>query len=168
LLASPPLAGAHDSPAPHTEQELSGAQRQVIREATRQFRDVDTAIEAGYLPSEACAEAPGLGAMGYHFVNPPLIGDGTVDPALPEVLLYAPASSGTLRLVGVEYMVVDADQDLATDEDRPNLMGHAFEGPMEGHEPGMPVHYDLHAWVFTNNPDGNLASWNPAISCPSI
>jgi len=165
LLVSPPLAGAHDTPVPHAE-ELSGAERHVIRDATRQFRDVDVALEAGYLPTDECAEAPGLGAMGYHFVNPSLIGDGLVDPARPEVLLYAPAPNGALRLVGVEYMVVDADQDLATDGDRPMLMDHAFEGPMPGHEPGMPVHYDLHAWVFTNNPSGNLAAWNPAISCP--
>ncbi len=44
-------------------------------------------------------------------------------------------------------------------------MGHPFEGPMPGHEPGMPVHYDLHAWVFTDNPSGNLAAWNPKITC---
>jgi len=164
-----PFAGAHDGPhdAPVAAPvaELTAAQRQVIREATRRFADVDVAIEAGYLPGAECAEAPGVGAMGFHYVNPTLIGDGRVDPTMPEILLYAPTKQGGVELVGVEYMTVDADQDPATDGDRPTLMGHAFEGPMPAHEPGMPVHYDLHAWVFTNNPAGSLATWNPGISC---
>ncbi|MFP5322320.1 MAG: hypothetical protein ACLGIC_10805 [Acidimicrobiia bacterium] len=90
--------------------------------------------------------------------------DGRIDPRRPEILLYVPTDAG-LQLAGVEYFKADADQDLATDDDRPRLMGHEFDGPMEGHEPGMPVHYDLHAWVYAHNPDGELAPWNPAVSC---
>ena len=145
--------------------ELTGAQRQVIREATKQFRDVAAAEAAGYINGAACAAHPELGGMGIHFVNPALIGDGRVDPTMPEILVYEPTKNG-LRLVAVEYFVVDADQNLATDGDRPTLMGNAFEGPMPGHEPGMPIHYDLHAWVFKNNPSGDLAAWNPRVSCP--
>ncbi len=165
---SPSSASAHDgrdhARNASTTEELTGAQRQVIREATRRFVDVDVAIDAGYVPTTECAEAPGLGAMGYHYVNPELIADGRVDPTAPEVLLYAPGKKGP-QLVGAEYLVFDADGSLETDDDRPSLMGHAFEGPMPGHEPGMPVHYDLHAWVFTHNPSGGLATWNPTISC---
>lgn len=167
LIASQPLAGAHDTATPHAD-ELSAAQRQVIREATHQFKDVDVAVAAGYLPTEECSELPGVGGMGHHFVNPNLVGDGRVDPTRPEVLLFVPAPNGDLQLAGVEYLAFDSDQDLATDADRPSLMGHDLEGPMEGHEPGMPVHYDLHAWVFTNNPAGNLAAWNPKVSCPQV
>ena len=151
--------------APTAPADLTGAQRQVIREATRRFADVDVAIAAGYLPTDECAEAPGLGAMGYHYVNPQLIGDGRIDPTQPEILLFAPTEKGP-KLVGVEYMAVDADGSLETDDDRPTMLGHGLEGPMPGHEPGMPVHYDLHAWVFTHNPNGELATWNPAITCP--
>ena len=67
--------------------------------------------------------------------------------------------------MGVEYFRADADQDLRTDADRPSLFGHAFDGPMPGHEPGMPVHDDLHVWLFRANPDGQLAAWNPRVSC---
>lgn len=144
---------------------LTGAQRTVIREATRQFRDVDTAIAAGYLPTESCAELPGTGGMGYHFVNPALAGDAKVDPTMPEILLYVENREGDLRLAGVEYFVADADQDLATDDDRPTLMGHPFDGPMPGHEPGMPTHYDLHVWLYQHNPAGELAAWNPDVHC---
>jgi hypothetical protein len=37
---------------------------------------------------------------------------------------------------------------------------------MEGHEPGMPVHYDLHAWIFKHNPAGVFAQYNPRVTCP--
>lgn len=151
----------HDQPA-----SLTGAQRQVIREATVQFRDVAAAEAAGYINTQSCAAHPELGGMGIHFVNPALIADGRVDPTKPEILVYEPTKQG-LRLVAVEYFVADADQNLATDGDRPTLMGNAFEGPMPGHEPGMPIHYDLHAWVYKNNPSGELAAWNPRVKCPA-
>ncbi len=108
---------------------------------------------------DECAEAPGLGAMGYHYVNPELIGDGRVDPTRPEVLLFAPTKKGP-KLVGVEYLVFDADGLLETDDDRPTMLGHGLEGPMPGHEPGMPVHYDLHAGCTraANSPRGTPRS----------
>lgn len=37
-----------------------------------------------------------------------------------ELLLYLPRENGKLKLVGVEYFKVDADQNLATDGDRPH------------------------------------------------
>lgn len=145
---------------------LTGAQRTVIRQATEQFKDVDRAIEAGYVPTDECTELPdGSGAMGFHYVNPALASDANVDPTMPEVLLYVPNGRGGVKLAGVEYFVADADQDLTTEEDRPSLMGHPFDGPMTGHEAGMPAHYDLHVWVFQKNPDGELAAWNPAVHC---
>ncbi len=144
----------------------TSAQRTVIREATKQFKDVDVAIAAGYIPTEDCVALPdGSGGMGYHFVNPQLIGDGRVDPTLPEILVYQKDRAGKFKLGAVEYFVADADQDPSTDDDRPTLMGHPFEGPMEGHEAGMPVHYDLHVWLYRNNPAGELASWNPDVTC---
>ena len=107
----------------------------------------------------------GFGCHGVHYINPALFGPG-VDPLTPEILLYLPTADGTLKLIGVEYFAVDADQDLATDDDRPFLFGRGFDGPMEGHAPGMPRHYDLHVWVAESNPAGIFAQWNPAIDCP--
>ena len=54
----------------------------------------------------------------------------------------------------------------ATDDDRPSIFGRPFDGPMLGHAPGMPIHYDLHVWVAERNPEGLFAQWNPAIACP--
>jgi hypothetical protein len=136
-----------------------------VRQATAKYHDESTAIADGYLPTDHCIAVPGVGGMGYHYVNPALIGDPSVDPLKPEVLLYAPKKDGERELVGVEYLVFDADQDLATAGDRPNLFGEPFNGPMLGHEPGMPIHYDLHAWIFEGNPAGVFADFNPRVHC---
>ncbi|HSJ91287.1 MAG TPA: hypothetical protein VK917_04420 [Ilumatobacter sp.] len=145
---------------------LTGPQRTVIRDATRQFRDVDAAIAAGYLPTEECAALPdGSAGMGYHYVNPTLAADAFIDPTMPEILVYVEDEQGSLELGAVEYFAADADQDLSTADDRPTLMGHPFDGPMAGHEPGMPVHYDLHVWLYERNPAGELSAWNPDVSC---
>jgi hypothetical protein len=169
LVTTTDTALAHD-PRQHADQEqgpdLTSFQRRQIRTATRAFRSVDKALAAGYVPTDACVALPGAGGMGYHYVNPANIADGVIDPAAPEMLVYHRDRSGRMRLGAVEYFAVDADQDLATDDDRPTLMGIPFDGPMPGHEPGMPVHYDLHAWVFTHNSTGDLAPWNPSVTCP--
>ena len=135
-----------------------------VRAATARFHSVDQALAAGYFAASPCEES-GAGAMGIHFINPALFGPG-LDPLSPEVLLYAPRADGSLELVGVEYFQVDADQDLATAADRPSLFGRAFDGPMLGHNPQMPIHYDLHVWVAEANPSGIFAPWNPALNCP--
>ena len=101
--------------------------------------------------------------MGYHYANFGLMADPTIDPLRPEVLLYLPDANGNLELVGVEYLKFDADGSLLTDDDRPSFFGQPFNGPMPGHNPRMPVHYDLHVWVAEQNPSGVYAQWNPAL-----
>lgn len=136
-----------------------------VRKATAKYHDEGKAIADGYARTDHCVGVPGLGGMGYHYVNEALVGDPSIDPLKPEVLLYAPKKNGERKLVGVEYLAFDADGDPSTDGDRPELFGVAFDGPMEGHEPGMPVHYDLHAWIFEGNPDGVFADFNPKVRC---
>jgi hypothetical protein len=148
------------------DMRLSRAQWLVLLEATSRFRDVDRAVAAGYQPTAECV--PG---MGYHYGHPALVNDTNIDPTRPEILVYAPNSRGALRLVALEYFRADADGDKTTTEDRPTLFGHPFDGPMDGHpvppgSPPMPVHYDLHAWVYHSNPAGELAPENPRVRCP--
>ena len=131
----------------------------MARAATAAFHDPAAAIAAGYLPSEHCE--PG---MGQHWVNVANLMDGVHDLTKPDVLLYEPTAGG-LRLVGLEWMQPDADQDLTTDDDRPTLEGLPFEGPMPGHEPGMPVHYDKHLYLWKMNPNGAFAVFNPRVGC---
>lgn len=135
-----------------------------VRAATAKYHNEAVAIEDGYIPTDACVAVPGVGAMGYHYFNPDRA--GSVDLREPTLLIYQPRADGSRKLVAVEYFKPDADQNLATDGDRPTLFdGIAFDGPMEGHEPGMPKHYDLHVWVWQHNPAGMFAQFNPAGSC---
>jgi hypothetical protein len=150
-----------------------------VKQATERYQSVESAEAAGYVRSSPCEGSP-AGRMGYHYVNGALAGDLTVDPLRPEVLLFAPKENGELRLVGVEYFVValantpsgPAPWFGATPppggffNPAPTLFGRAFDGPMEGHSPTMPWHYDLHAWVWRHNPSGTLAQWNPIVHCP--
>jgi hypothetical protein len=130
-----------------------------VRAATASFHDVDAAIAAGYLPSAECSSSPD-GAMGYHFVNPALIAPGApVDPTQPQVLTYGPSASGELELWSAEFFEPDIGQA------RPMLGTQPFDGPMAGHEPGMPEHYDLHVWIGKHNPAGLYAPFNPSLSC---
>jgi len=164
-LAAPDAAVARTAGVPHDTTRLTGAQRAVLLEATRRFRDVKKAIEAGYLPTKDCV--PG---MGFHYGKPALADDTNIDPTLPEMLVYTPAAGGTVRLAALEYFRADADQNLKTDGDRPSLFGQSFNGPMAGHpmppgQPPMPVHYDLHVWLYQNNRSGELAPSNPDVDC---
>jgi hypothetical protein len=160
---SPAHPGHAAAPAPHGQKhDLERA-----RAATRKFRDIRVARAAGYTETSGeCAQDPKYGGMGVHYANPDLIGDGELDVTKPEVLVYQPMPSGKLRLGAIEYFTADADQDLATDPDRPYLFGLPFDGPMLGHEPGMPIHYDLHVWLYRHNPAGLFAAWNPRVHCP--
>jgi hypothetical protein len=136
-----------------------------VRGALARYNSVAQAERDGYVPTSPCEASP-AGAMGIHYLNPALLAPGT-DPLQPEILVYLPGENGKLKLVAAEYMSIDADQDVATADDRPSVFGQPFDGPMLGHAPGMPIHYDLHVWLFEANPTGVFAQWNPALSCPS-
>jgi hypothetical protein len=150
----------HERPA-----ELTKRQAKQIKNATKKYRNPADAIAAGFIPTDACVELPGVGGMGFHYVNPANIADGVIDAAKPEILVYVPTKNGGRKLGAVEYFSPDADQDLTTDDDRPSLFGAPFDGPMPGHEPGMPIHYDLHVWLYAKNPAGQLSAWNPRVTC---
>jgi len=133
-----------------------------VQAATARYLWEPNAIADGYIrgDDDECVDVPGLGGMGIHYVNPQRL--GRLDPARPDILLYAPGPHGRRELVAVEYFSADEEPG---DGDRPSLFGQAFDGPMPGHSPGMPVHYDLHVWVWRHNPAGMFAPFNPNVSC---
>ena len=133
---------------------------QAVRKMTDRYHSDAVAVADGFAPTGDCVPQ-----MGYHHVNFERL-DHRLEPSRPEVMLYAATGDGGRRLIGAEWVVVDDDQDLATDDDRPQLFGHDFQGPMPGHSPGMPVHYDLHAYAWVDNPNGGFAPFNPEVSCP--
>jgi hypothetical protein len=165
LVAAPvPLAVAASPGGGETAGHRHASKLEIVRHATERFRDVEEARRAGYRATGECT-ASREGGMGVHYANAKLAADGRLSIRRPEILVYEPRGE-RLRLVAVEYFRPDADGRLDTDDDRPYLFGRPFDGPMEGHEPGMPVHYDLHAWVWKRNPAGTFAQWNPRVECP--
>jgi hypothetical protein len=134
---------------------------QAVRAATAPYHSVEQALSAGYVAPPECVASP-MGGMGYHFENPALMEDSILDATRPEMLLYARKSNGKLELVAVEYYL-EADQASGM----PQLFGQAFQGPMPAHHPGMETHYDLHVWLWEDNPSGTFAEWNPNVSCPA-
>lgn len=158
------LVGAGASPAAASGGVSANDRRDLAsaRAATAAFHNVDKALAAGYLEDVHCVASP-AGVMGYHYIKPSLF--GSTDPTQPAGLLYVDKPNGGKRLVAVEYLVADADGNLRTDGDRPTLFGDEFDGPMPGHGPNMPVHYDQHVWLWAHNPNGMFAQWNPTLSC---
>ncbi len=144
----------------HSRPELS-PELEALRAKFEKYQDPIVAIHDGYFSTLGCVAFPD-GDMGVHFLNPALIGP-TPDPMAPPILLYE-ASGGKLSLAGVEWIVP-----LATGvKERPELFGQPLGGPMEGHEPLLPKdlrHYDLHAWLFLNNPLGLFHHSNPEVKC---
>jgi hypothetical protein len=150
---------------------------QALKAATARYHSFEEAQAAGYsIEGEPCVqEAPG--AMGIHAVNHTLAGDLTVDPLRPDILLYLPDGNGNLKLVGVEYFMValtssgpwfgSTPPPGGFINPAPSVFGHTFDGPMPGHNPVMPWHYDLHVWIWADNPAGMFAPFNPNLSCPS-
>lgn len=132
--------------------------------ATAQYHNVEVALADGYIEKPingvVCVTHHHLGAMGIHYLNPDLVGDGVIETYRPEVLLYEPVGDH-LKLVGVEYFIPD------TGQVHPTVLGRRLDGPNQGLEPGMPVHYSLHVWNWKRNPLGMFAPYNPAVSCPS-
>ena len=127
-----------------------------VRNATANYNSTNQAIMAGYIPDEHCVSVPGLGGMGYHWANPSLI-DPNFDPLKPEVVLYATGQGGNLKLVALEYVVVNVGQPRPMFGDQPFDIG------------GTPVpvpHWSLHVWLYENNPSGIFTPFNPNITCP--
>jgi hypothetical protein len=164
---------------------------EAIRKATERFRDVKVALAEGYIPDPTgmCVTAemegmPGqLGEMGIHYFRPDLLGitgppnprvNGTgthTDFRTPGVLVYEPQPDGSVRLVAVENLVFERAWHEAGHAEPPQYAGQAYyhmvDNPLtdvdEAH--GFEPHYELHAWLYRENPNGTFAQFNPRATC---
>ena len=157
-------------PAPVGAEEPNAAEIDAMREALAKYKDPYVAVRDLYLSTVGCVHYDGMkmpghmeypkGGIGIHFVN--LTVQGPLDPKKPNVLIYEPVGD-KLELVAAEWLVP-----VTVAKERPVLFGQPFQGPMEGHEPLIPqgfVHYDLHAWLFKDNPNGMFSPTNPDVTC---
>jgi hypothetical protein len=148
------------------------ADLQAAKTALEKYKDPLAAVRDGYFSTLACVDFPKgatdgplvypPGAMGIHLLNPGNIGP-TLDPAKPQVLLYEEVQ-GKLVLTGAEwFMPVQVAGSTV-----PEIFGQKLAGPMDGHEPIMPPtlrHYDLHVWLWKDNPKGVFTSTNANVKC---
>jgi hypothetical protein len=145
----------------------------VARAATAQFHQLDAAKAAGYtaevidLNDLACIDDIDghTGGMGMHFLNPNLL-DGNVDESTPELVIYEPMKNGQMRLVAVEYIVLRSAWEAAhPGAPAPTLFGQPMELVQAGNRYGLPDFYEMHAWIWKDNPLGMLDDWNPTVTC---
>ena len=162
------------SPAARAQGMRPNASPEIVkaRADLAKYQDPMVAVRDGYFSTVACVEYPtggGEGAMAYkaggmgvHFLNASLIGP-TLDPSKPQVLIYEPVGD-KLQLAAVEWFVP-----VAVSPTPPSILGHSLAGPMEGHAPIMTAelhHWDLHVWLWKNNPSGMYSPTNPSLKCP--
>jgi hypothetical protein len=159
LVAAGDLQQAH---ADHSS-AAPAALVKIVREANRRFIDVNAATSASYQPLFGCVSGPDHGAMGVHYVNGQLVGDGEIDASRPEALIYEPTQSG-MRLVGVEF-IVDAATWMAHHDSPPMLEGQAFHLVNSPNQFGLPAFFELHVWAWRDNPNGAFVDWNTRVTC---
>jgi hypothetical protein len=141
-----------------------------VRAATARYFNLEVAKRHGYALLKdaagiACIDNPGVGGMGIHYVKGALIDDPAEKARTPELLVYEPLRNGHLRLVAVEYVVLQSAWLAAGHTRAPKLFGHRFELTPAGNRYGLPPFYELHAWIWKHNPRGMFDDWNPRVSC---
>jgi hypothetical protein len=159
------MTPAHHQQTPEQNRQTS-ALVQAVRDATRQFQD---GPPQNYVLTFGCVSGGEFGAMGMHFLNGSLLGDGDVTVATPEILLYEPLPNGRLRLTGADYLVDQVEWDSKPEhKGPPELMGqlfHLFDSPNRF---GLKAFYALHVWAWKDNPNGTFTNWNPNVSCDAF
>ena len=159
-LSSFGLAQQKTQPAGRGDQS---ALVQTVREATKQYLDVNNATTDGYTKFLGCVSGSDHGAMGIHYVNFRLL-NGTIDAKHPQALIYEPAN-GQLKLVGVEF-IVDQATWLKNNGAPPVLEGQTFLLIDAPNRYGVPApFFELHVWAWRDNPRGNFVDWNDHVSC---
>ncbi|MEX2374302.1 MAG: hypothetical protein WD942_01790 [Dehalococcoidia bacterium] len=158
-MATTSNSRAADAPA-HGAPDLAR-----MRAGSAPYRNFAHAGADGFIPLSPCVESP-MGGMGYHYGNPQRLGTISVDPARPEILLYAPTRNGRMELAGVEFMVNADAWHAAGNSAPPSVAGVAYDPPNPHHpDPAVAAAYTLHVWLWTHNPSGLFAPFNPRVSC---
>jgi len=158
LFALTSVALARSDKAEHADTLV-----QAVRQGTKPFKNVEAATSAGYGLFHGCVSGPQEGAMGIHYVNGDLVGDGELDASHPEALIYE-LRDGQLNLVGVEFVVIAETWD-ANHDTPPTLMGQVFQYVGAPNRYRLPGFYELHVWAWKQNPSGMFTDWNPKVSC---
>jgi hypothetical protein len=179
-----PTVHAHDSASRSAAAHRCESTDQIVDAlaialaVSRKYQDVAVAEAEGYAPASPCESSPD-GTMGIHYAHSDKLA-APPDVANPPILVYLPTPEGQ-KLVAIEYfqpVIQDGEPYMGSASEPPRsdslparppelFEGQPFDGPMAGHNPDMPWHYDQHVWLYEHNPDGLFAMWNPSIECPA-
>jgi len=174
-LALPIAATAADEPSArqdHASDNYRPSHRppttlvEKVRRATAKYRDIKFALYEHWTPATPCVSGPNTGAMGVHFVQPARLGDAAVYADQPEALIYEPQPDGSMRLVGVEFILFANNWATAHPEGgAPKLEGHLMNLVGAPNRYGLDAFYELHVWAWEDNPEGSFADWNTKVTC---
>jgi hypothetical protein len=161
---SPSLRPEHSGYRPPYRQPTTLVEK--VRRATAKYRDIKVALYEHWTPATPCVSGPNTGAMGVHFVLPARLGDAAVYADAPEALIYEPQPDGSMRLVGVEFILFAANWTTAHPEGgAPKLEGHLMNYVGAPNRYGLDAFYELHVWAWEDNPEGSFADWNTRVTC---
>jgi len=137
-----------------------------VRAATARYVELNVALADGFVAATPCVSGPDTGAMGVHFVLPSRISAGVLNAEQPEALIYEPMADGAMRLVGVEFIVLEsvwAAKHAAGSV--PALDGNLLNYIAAPNRYGLPAFYEIHVWAWEQNPRGSYADWNTHVTC---
>ena len=101
------------------------------------------------------------GGMGFHWINGSLL-DDALDPASPQVLVYAPRPDGSLKLVALEYVIFDS---AVAEGETPQIFGRDLTFVPDGNRYAIPAFWQRHIWLYRQNDAGLFADFNPDVTC---
>lgn len=152
LLTTSLACSVHDEPLEARDAENDAAM--IAQELNVAYKRPEDAVVAGYAEAPPCLEG-----LGDHYVNFANFLDGEIDLFNPETLRYAPNEDGEVKLVAVEYSIMNVFP-----KPDPLFEGAEWIGPASTGIPGIPP-----IWFTTisvrHNPTGIFEPYNPSVAC---
>jgi hypothetical protein len=153
ILMAGSLVSCSDGPTYATVTPDQQRDLNALYGVTVAYTDFARAQAAGYSERLTdCMAEPG-GGMGYHYGKVSFI-DSQARLLEPEILMYEPQPDGSLKLVGIEFVVP-----LSASATPPSLFG------LEFHRNEVFQLWVLHVWLYKENPSGMFSDWNPTVTC---
>jgi|ERR1700683_152731 hypothetical protein len=157
-LVAPMAAAADDDATPLMDK---------VHNATERYVDINVAFSEGWVTATPCVSGPDTGAMGVHLVLKSRLTSLVLNPAQPTALIYEPMTNGAMRLVGVEFIVLESVW-LSSNPPAgatPALDGNLMNYIAAPNRYGLPSFYEMHVWAWEHNPKGSYADWNTHVTC---
>jgi hypothetical protein len=136
-----------------------------VRHATERYLELSTALADHFVAATPCVSGPDAGAMGVHFIRLDRVTQLVLDAEQPQALIYEPMANGAMRLVGVEFIVLDANWTAEHPGTVPALQGNLLNYIGAPNRYGLPAFWEIHVWAWQQNPKGSYADWNTHVTC---